>query len=504
MIYARYSSDNQREESINAQVYECQEYAQRNGYIVVKTYIDEATSATTDDRPNFLAMFNDAKLNYFNTVLIHKLDRFARNRYDSAVYKKKLKELGIRLISITQPFDDSPESSILEAVLEGMDEFYSKNLAREAMKGMKENARNCLHNGGIPPLGLDVTEDKKYVINDLEAQIVRLIFDMYTKGQGYNKILQELDRLGFKSKIGKPFSKNSLHDILRNEKYNGVYLFNRTISKNNGKRNNHKDKPDSEIIRIPKGIPRIIEEKLFQNVQAIMDSRKLHKERARLKAITNYLLSGKVRCGKCGAAMVGNSMKSPRNYAYYECNFRDRKQTCDSPRIKKEKLETLVLEVMQEYIFVNIPELVERVNIINREKHQQAKNTIANIQARLKEIQIKNSHLLKAIEDGCYSKIINDKLKEYELFEKELIKELDEQIRKQKASTISAEFISAMLEEARKKIFVYKDEIETKNLIQKFVNQVTVYEDEIQVSLNLILDANGGGEGSLIVSKNIT
>ena len=223
---------------------------------MLKNYIDEAKSATTDERTNFQNMITDARLGHFKVILVHKFDRFARNRYDSAIYKKKLKEMGIKLVSITQQLDDSPESAILEAVIEGMDEYYSRNLAREAMKGLKENARKCLHNGGIPPLGYVVTEDKKYLIDENEAIIVRLIFEMYAKGFGYNQILNELNRLGYKTKVGHVFSKNSLHDILRNEKYNGVYIFNRSASKANGKRNNHKNKDASEVIRIPKGMPR--------------------------------------------------------------------------------------------------------------------------------------------------------------------------------------------------------------------------------------------------------
>lgn len=281
---------------------------------------------------------------------------------------------------------------------------------------------------------------------------------------------------------------------MRNEKYNGVYIFNRAISKSNGKRNSHQNKGDDQVIRIPKGIPRIVDEKLFMNVQAIMDSRVIHGERARQKAVINYLLSGKVICGKCGSAMVGNSFNSPRRYSYYECNEKKRKHTCNSSRIKKEHLEELVLEVMQENIFVNIPELIERVNILNEQRDSETLNNISLLKTRLKEVQAKTDNLLKAIEAGGYSQNIHDRITENEVLEKELTKSLDMEIKKRQASTISAwHLLSAMLEDARQKIFVYKDEVETKNLVHKFVNQVVVYENEIQVSLNLILDTNGGG-----------
>ncbi|WP_422448100.1 recombinase family protein [Thermoanaerobacterium sp. DL9XJH110] len=175
--YARYSSDNQSDSSIDAQLRAIEEYAARNNITIVKTYIDRAKTATTDNRPEF--QINDSKLGLFNVVIVHKLDRFSRDRYDSAFYKRQLKKNGIRLISVLENIDDSPESIIMESVLEGMAEYYSRNLAREVMKGMKERAFLCQHLGGIPPLGYDVDpQSKKYVINEYEAEIVKTIFKM--------------------------------------------------------------------------------------------------------------------------------------------------------------------------------------------------------------------------------------------------------------------------------------------------------------------------------------
>jgi site-specific DNA recombinase len=170
--YARYSSDNQREESIDAQLRAIREYCDRNGIRLVKIYTDEARSATTDDRPGFLQMIQDSALGLFDAVIVHKLDRFSRDRYDSAFYKRQLKKNGVRLISVLENLDDSPESIILESVLEGMAEYYSRNLAREVMKGMKETALQCKHTGGKPPLGYDVAPDGTYVINEQEAKAV--------------------------------------------------------------------------------------------------------------------------------------------------------------------------------------------------------------------------------------------------------------------------------------------------------------------------------------------
>ncbi|MCL6559890.1 MAG: recombinase family protein, partial [Firmicutes bacterium] len=171
VIYARFSSDNQREESITAQVRACTEYAQRKGYAVVKVYTDEARSAITDDRPGFLQMIEDIKSGRVKAdlLLVHKLDRFARNRYDSAFYKRELRRAGVRVESVLEHLDDSPESILMESVIEGMAEYYSRNLAREVMKGMKETALQGKHNGGKPPLGYDVDSEGRYIINEAEA-----------------------------------------------------------------------------------------------------------------------------------------------------------------------------------------------------------------------------------------------------------------------------------------------------------------------------------------------
>ncbi|MDY4950438.1 MAG: recombinase family protein [Clostridium cadaveris] len=257
-IYARYSSDNQREESIEAQIRAINQYAKANNIRIVKTYIDEAKSAKTDDRPNFTRMIKESSLELFNMIIVQKLDRFARNRYDSAFYKKKLKDNSVKVVSVLEHLDDSPESIMLESVLEGMAEYYSVNLAREVMKGMKETALQCKHTGGTPALGYDLNKDKTYKINESEAKIVQKIFKMYSDGNSYNTIIDTLNNDGYRTKRGNLFGKNSLYDILRNERYTGVYIYNRSSSETNGKRNSHAYKPDDEVIKIKGGMPQII------------------------------------------------------------------------------------------------------------------------------------------------------------------------------------------------------------------------------------------------------
>lgn len=202
-LYARFSSDNQRSESIDAQIRAMTAYCTQHRISIVDTYVDEAKSATTDRRPSFQQMIADSVSHRFNIVLVHKLDRFARNRYDSAVYKRELKKNGVSVYSVLENLDDSPESIMMESVLEGMSEYYSQNLAREVMKGMRETALQCKHTGGKPPLGYDVDPvTRKLVINPQEAEAVRLIFSMYSVGCGYSEVIDALYEAGYKTKKG--------------------------------------------------------------------------------------------------------------------------------------------------------------------------------------------------------------------------------------------------------------------------------------------------------------
>lgn len=352
VLYARFSSDNQRSESIDAQVRAMTDYCKHNNLTIIHTYIDEAKSATTDRRPSFQQMISDSVKQEFDIVLVHKLDRFARNRYDSAVYKRELKKNGVTVYSVLENLDDSPESIMMESVLEGMSEYYSQNLAREVMKGMRETALQCKHTGGKPPLGFDVdTNTHKLIINEYEAATVRLIFSMYLEGFGYESISEQLNKQGRKTKFGQSFSKSSLKGILTNIKYTGVYVFNRSASKAaDGTRNSHKYKDKDEQIIIEGGVPRIIDDETYYKVQDIMKNR-THMG-CRDTAKERYILSGKVFCKDCGHAMSGYCSYSGRNkdkYAGYRCT--SRKFDCRNKAVNRDYLEHYVIEILDKEIF---------------------------------------------------------------------------------------------------------------------------------------------------------
>lgn len=261
VIYARFSSDMQREESIDAQVRACKYYANNDKIEIVDIYEDKAKSGTTvKGRDAFLQMIEDSANGTFDMVLVHKLNRFGRDVLDTLNYKKTLAKNGVTLTSVTEKLDGSPEGQLMLMIIAGMNQFYSANLSAEVMKGLKENAHNCKHTGGVPPLGYDVDPiTKQLCINENEADCVKLIFKMYLEGEGYTKIVDAINLQGYTSKNGKSLTKHSFNSILKNEKYVGNYIFNKSAKKDlDGKRNGNKYKSRDEWIIVENGCPAII------------------------------------------------------------------------------------------------------------------------------------------------------------------------------------------------------------------------------------------------------
>lgn len=496
-IYARYSSDNQREESIDAQIRAIKEFAKNNNIQIVKVYTDEARTATTDDRPQFLQMIKDSEFNLFNAIVVHKLDRFARNRYDSAFYKKKLKDNRVKIISVLEHLDDSPESIILESVLEGMAEYYSKNLSREVMKGMKETALQCKHTGGTPPLGYDVNPDKTYSINEKESKTVQMIFQMYADGFGYTQIVDELNKHGYKTKNGIPFAQNSFHSILNNEKYTGTFIFNRSWKKVNGKRNSHKMKPEDEIIKIKDGMPRIISDELWDKVREKMIKNKVTKGANTAKSI--YLLAGKIKCGDCGHAMIGHRRHSGRNktlYETYECSRRKRSRDCIMKGVRKDLVESIVIDSLYNNLFSNsaIEEAATKILEFTKKQSEVINADIEIFEKELKEIDKQLNNMAEAIANGFYNSAMKAKSEELESRRNTLIIRLNEAEREAALNTPNIDMIKQYLR--KDSDIKTKSPEDQKQVIQTYIRDVIVYEDKI--TTNTIVSFIGGGEPYLI------
>ena len=325
------------------------QFCRQQHWQVVATYTDEARSATTDNRPQFQQMITDSSKGIFDIVLVHKLDRFSRDRYDSAIYKKRLKKNNVQLCSVLERIDDSPESIMMESVLEGMAEYYSRNLGREVMKGMKETALQCKHTGGCPPLGYDVGEDRKLIINKHEAEAVKIIFEMYAEGHGYGAIIDCLNEHGYTTKRGHIFGKNSLYEILSNEKYTGVFVFNRAASKKDSRRNNHAYKTSDKIIRVEGGCPEIIPKTLFEKVQQIKAKNRGNAGHYHSKEF--YLLTGKIFCGVCGRRIQGNlrfSGERKNRLSTYRCD--EHRSVCKNKENNKDYLDAYVADLLRQKI----------------------------------------------------------------------------------------------------------------------------------------------------------
>ena len=397
------------DESIDAQIRAIEEYCERNNIQIVKTFVDRARSATSDKRPEFQEMIKycEEDTTGVSMVIVHKLDRFSRDKYDSVKYKQRLKMKGISVVSVTEKLDNSPES-----VIEGMAQYYSANLAREVAKGQRENALKGLHNGGDAPLGYDVAFDKTYLVNEEEAQAVKIIFDMYVNGYSYSNIIDKINDLGYRTKRGNKFGKNSLHGILSNEKYTGLYVFNKTQRKGiNGKRNGHKQKSEDEIIKVEGGIPQIIDKEVFLQAQEMMQKRK--KAPGSHKATTLYLLTGIIRCGECGHAMQGNKRKDKYNndYISYRCGCRKQKRDCTNREIKRDYLEEFILIELEKHILNDeaIPalskELNERLKIKSNDNHEM----LNNLRNKLEKVNKEIENILNAIMSGIVNNMLKDK-----------------------------------------------------------------------------------------------
>lgn len=494
VAYARFSSDNQRTESIDAQIRAICDYCDKNGYNLVKIYKDEAISGTsTEDREQFIQMINDSKNKSFNYVVVHKFDRFARNRYDHALYEKKLEDNGVKLLSVMEQLNDSPESVILKSVLTGMNEYYSLNLAREVRKGQKENALKCVHNGGIPPLGYNLNDDNTYKINEEEAKSVKLIYKMYLDGRGYATIADELNALGFTNKLGKSFKKTSIRDTLLNEKYTGTFIF--------GKKDK-KGKLTGKELRVEHGIPAIISKEVFEQVQFKIKNRQHRKTSGRSTAKSTYLLTGLCICGECGGTFSGGYRSVDRvsrnvHYGYLCRQRKDKVNNCKNKAIKKEELETMVINAVKTYIFQE-----RQIEIITNKVWDYIKNNLEHsekglveINSKIKSLENKNNKLIDMSLDGLISEI------EFKNKKREIDFAISELVSEKSKYNFNSDFmdknkIKNHLIELGKNLNS-KDDFLIKNILDTFIQEIIVYNDKIIINLRLFprnVIANDGGD----------
>ena len=458
VIYARYSSDNQREESIEGQIRECTAYAEKNGITVVKHYIDRAISAKTDNRPEFQQMIKDSDKKLFDIVLVWKLDRFARNRYDSARYKTQLKKNGVKLMSATEIISEGPEGIILESVLEGYAEYYSADLAEKVVRGQTENILKGRCNGGRGTFGYTLDSERKFHIDPLASPFVLESFKKYRDGLTMKEIRDWLNENGIKNPVGGAFTYNSVEHMLKNRRYIGELKFRDVV--------------------VPDAIPPIIPLELFEDVQEKIAKNK--KAPARRKAEDDYLLTTKLHCGYCGALMFGESGTSRTGevHRYYKCATVKKRKGCKKKTVRKQWLEDLVVnqtmklvrdDAAMESIIAKVMELQDREN-----------TNLPLYEKQLRDAESGIQNMLNAIQAGILTSSTKERLEQLE----ETKRELEARIAEEKLAKpkIKEEFIRFWLMRFRKLDMSLKDQRQA--LVDTFINAIYLYDDKVLITFN--------------------
>lgn len=463
-LYVRYSSTNQTEQSIEGQVRVCTEFAQRHGIQIVETYADRATSASKDieKRIEFLRMIKDSEKNTFQAVIVYKLDRFARSRYDMATYKFRLKKNGVRLISATENISQDPEGIILESVLEGMAEFYSAELAQKINRGLRESAYKHSSIGGHVPLGYKQV-DKKLVIDPQTAPIVVEAFKLYAKGKTVAEICRILNEKGYRTSKNAKFGRSSFSKMFRNETYIGVYEF--------------------HDYRAENAVPAIIDRTLWEQVQARLSDQK---QPGTYKAKRVYLLSGKLFCGHCGSHMNGDSGGNAKT-GYYQCYGRkNADKPCKKKALQKDYIEGIVardaISLLTDENIEKIADIAVRAN----DKELETSTEIPAIKTKLRENQTILDNLMKAIETGQAPEMIVKRMTELEREQRYLKYQLQEE--EKQVIYLDKPRIIYWLEQFR--VGDIEDESFRKQVIDLFINSVTVWDNDddtfnISIAYNL-------------------
>ena len=458
ILQAAETLDNQREESIEGQIRECTAYAEKNGITIVKHYIDRAISAKTDNRPEFQQMIKDSDKKLFDIVLVWKLDRFARNRYDSARYKTQLKKNGVKLMSATEVISEGPEGIILESVLEGYAEYYSADLSEKVIRGMTENALKGKFTGGAIPFGYIINADHRFEIDPLTAPFVAETFQRYNDGQTMREIRDWLNEKGVKNQRGGLMTFNTIQHMLNNRRYIRELKYRNVL--------------------IPDAILSIVSAELFNDVQEKIAKNK--KAPARRKAEDDSLLTTKLFCGYCGALMFGESGTSRTGevHRYYKCATAKKHKGCKKKTVRKQWLEDLV--VNQTMQLVKDDAAMESIIAKVMELQNKENTNIPLYEKQLRDAESGIQNMLNAIQAGILTSSTKERLEQLE----ETKRELEARIAEEKLAKpkVTEEFIRFWLRRFRKLDMSLKDQRQA--LVDTFINAIYLYDDKVLITFN--------------------
>ncbi|WKY44862.1 recombinase family protein [Eubacteriaceae bacterium ES2] len=493
VIYARFSSKMQNDgASIDLQLDACNEFARKNGYSIVRNYVDEAISGTKESqRVQFMQMISDAENQEFSTVLVYKYNRFARNLNLQLKYEDLLDQSGVSLVAVTENYGDSHQAKLLKLIASWSAENDVIQISENVLRGQKSRARECRHCGGLPPLGYDVDPVTKHLVlsaNTDEITAVKIIFDMRSKGYTYQEISDALTKAGVnRSKKGHSITKTTMLSILKNEKYMGIFVFNKSSPKDKrGKRNGHRQKNDSEIIKIPGGCPSIIDEQTFEQAQHVRKNSNAAAGRARAKR--HYLLSGLLYCS-CGAAYTAhyrNERPGHKSYANYVCSGRQRnsQSTCQNRGIEMTTLDAVVMDLIQKILLQNAQSLTDYLNISRSEKHTNLESNVQSLQRKIIEADKKITNLSSAIADGLYDQTLQNQLKN--LIQTKTT--LTEQIRELQSSTDSEPVLLETVKEKLGKLssFMQSNNIrEVQMAVSSIIDKIIIHQEHVEIILKI-------------------
>ena len=466
VIYARFSSARQTEQSIDGQLRVCHKYAQENGFVVVKEYIDRKKSARTDLRPAFQQLLADSYNHDFDFVIVYALDRFARDDGDHGTDKRILQRNGVLLLSATQQIGINADGTenlggiLTEGIYVALAKYYSRELAQKIRRGQNESLEKKNYLGGGLVYGYDI-KDKKFCVNDAEAEVVREIFELYSKGNNAFDIADILNAKGLKNSRGLNFKPNGVMRMLKNQKYIGTLTYGGRVIENY--------------------LPPIVDKRLFENVQDRIEQNKLNPAKA--KAHENYLLTGKLFCGYCKSLMVGESGTSKQGgmHFYYKCGNRKRHHACHKETVRKKELEDLVIQSTLKHVLDT--EIIEDITtqLLKVQEENRSTAELEVLKQQLAEVNSYIKNILTAIKKGIITESTQEELEKLEAEKVELEKKIT--FAEYDASTcLTRERIKFWFEQFAE--FDLNDEGARQYLVTYFINRIILYDDKMIIIYN--------------------
>lgn len=456
VIYARYSSHNQKDASIEQQVAECMQYAAGRGLHISDTYADRAITGKTDQRPRFQQMMRDAEKGMFQFVLAWKSNRMGRNMLQAMVNEARLNDLGIRVFYVEEDFDDTAAGRFALRSMMNVNQFYSENMAEDVRRGLMDNALQAKAAGPLP-YGYKTGPDLRYEIDTPKDEIVREIYSRVAAGETMVSIAKDLNARGIPTNSGGCWNKNSFHKIILNERYRGIYIW--------------------SDIRIEGAIPRIVSDDLYFRTQEALNMKK--SIRGRHNPNGDYLLTGKLFCGHCKSAMIGVSGTSKTGdlHYYYTCQKKRTGHSCNKKNVRRDFIEQTVARAIVSYCLRD--DIIEIIadKTIEHNKRRLENSEAAILRSELESVQSSIKNLMKAIEAGIITETTRSRLLELESQQAQL---------RSKIAAAEADIIPIERDDLIAGLMMFRDgNVQSKKfqakLFDTFLRAVYLYDDHLKI-----------------------